>query len=94
MFSHCQCTPHVLKILKLIFNKIVSSSFNLRKKIVKFRVRKRQFAHWRSVKRPIIDGCLKKREACEHILKVVLIEGLWLKVSCCGVAKKFIKNDF
>ncbi len=54
----------------------------------------RQFFHWCNVKQAEIDGRLKKRQAGEHVLKTLLIEGLWVKVLCCKVAKKFIKNGF
>ena len=37
---------------------------------------------------------VKCGESCENLIKSVLIEGSWVKVSCCRVARKFIKNGF
>ncbi len=94
MFSYHRFVWYVLKTLKLIIEPVTSSSFHLRKMNVKFMLQNQQFFYWRNVKQGQIDGHLKKQWTWEHILKMLLIEGLWVKVLCCKVIKAFIKNGF
>ena len=92
MFSCLRFISYVLETLKVVFEPVTSSSFHVRKINVKFMLQIQQFSHWRSVKLGEIDGCLKKQWTWEYISKMLLIEGLRVKVLCCKVAKTCIKN--
>ncbi len=90
----CRKRFHKISEPTVVFESVSSNCFHLRKIDVKFMHQNQQFSHLRNVKQGEIDDCLKKQWASEYILKMLLIESLWVKDSRCKVAKTFFKNGF